>query len=324
VRARAWRVTRAESPATEDIDALLGGSVPAELAPAARRAAVDGLYRRFRSSGGDERRAAARRALAAGDDEPVGAGSEGVLELRRRIEMAIALDDAVRASDALMLLAARVERPAPALVDEMSARRAQVAALEGRLDDARREAASLDPAGPWGRVASASLLAAVVRSPEATDALRAEVARAVVKGQPQPGASETCAWLHAEAGLARAGGGGFDRAGALEAALQVRAAPGGSVTVMLAEADLRGATGDRAGEATLLRDVLSRERTGSDAWFEAKAMQVEALAASDPARARAMLEQVRQLASGFGDGPVADRLRALDVRLPKPGKGGGT
>jgi hypothetical protein len=206
----------------------------------------------------------------------------------------------------------------------MSARRAQVAALEGRLDDARREAASLDPAGPWGRVASASLLAAVVRSPEATDALRAEVARAVVKGQPQPGASETCAWLHAEAGLARAGGGGFDRAGALEAALQVRAAPGGSVTVMLAEADLRGATGDRAGEATLLRDVLSRERTGSDAWFEAKAMQVEALAASDPARARAMLEQVRQLASGFGDGPVADRLRALDVRLPKPGKGGGT
>jgi hypothetical protein len=37
-----------------------------------------------------------------------------------------------------------------------------------------------------------------------------------------------------------------------------------------------------------------------------------------------MLEQVRQLASGFGDGPVADRLRALDVRLPKPGKGGGT
>lgn len=324
VRARAWRVMRAESPATEDIDALLGGSVPAELAPAARRAAVDGLYRRFRAGSGDERRAAARRALAAGDDEPIGAGMEGVLELRRRIEMAIALDDAARASDALMLLAARADRPTPALVDEMAARRAQVAALEGRLDDARHEAASLDPAGPWGRVASASLLAAVVRSPEATDSVRAEAARAVVRGQPRAGAMETGAWLRAEAGLARAGGDGFDRAGALQAAAEVRGAPGGSATVTLAEADLRGATGDGAGEAALLRDLLSRERTGSDAWFEAKAMQVEALASTDPVRARAMLEQVRQLATGFGDGPAADRLRALDARLPKSPQGGGT
>jgi hypothetical protein len=324
VRARAWRVTRAESPATEDIDALLGGSVPAELAPAARRAAVDGLYRRFRSAAGDERRAAARRALAAGDDEPVGAGAEGTLELRRRIEMAVALDDAARASDALMLLAARLERPTPALADELAARRAQVAALEGRLEDARRESAALDPAGPWGRVASASLLAAVLRSPDAPDSVRAEVARSVVKGQPRPGAAETCGWLRAEAGLARAGKNGFDRAGALEAAAQVRAAPGGSVTVALAEAELRGAIGDRAAEAALLRDVLSRERTGSDAWFEATAMQVEALAREDAPRARVLLEQVRQLASGFGDGPVADRLRALDARLPKSGQGGGT
>jgi hypothetical protein len=96
------------------------------------------------------------------------------------------------------------------------------------------------------------------------------------------------------------------------------------VTVALAEAELRGAIGDRAAEAALLRDVLSRERTGSDAWFEAKAMQVEALAREDAPRARVLLEQVRQLASGFGDGPVADRLRALDARLPKSGQGGGT
>jgi hypothetical protein len=223
-----------------------------------------------------------------------------------------------------MLLAARLERPTSALADVLAARRAQVAALEGRLEDARRESAALDPAGPWGRVASASLLAAVLRSPDAPDSVRAEVARSVVKGQPRPGAAETCGWLRAEAGLARAGKSGFDRAGALEAAAQVRAAPGGSVTVALAEAELRGAIGDRAAEAALLRDVLSRERTGSDAWFEAKAMQVEALAREDAPRARVLLEQVRQLASGFGDGPVADRLRALDARLPKSGQGGGT
>jgi hypothetical protein len=45
-------------------------------------------------------------------------------------------------------------------------------------------------------------------------------------------------------------------------------------------------------------------------------MQVEAAARSDATRARAMLEQVRQLGGGFGAGAASARLHALDAKLP--------
>jgi hypothetical protein len=45
-------------------------------------------------------------------------------------------------------------------------------------------------------------------------------------------------------------------------------------------------------------------------------MQVKAVAAEDAARARQLLDQVRQLGGGFGEGAAADQLHALDRTLP--------
>ncbi len=334
VRARAWRVLHTDVPSTADIDALLSDTVAVELAPAARRAALDGLYRRFRALAGDERRVAARRALAAGDDVAAGGSEEGTLELRRRLEMAITLDDRMRAADALTALETRLLAdsaaltPPPstasgpvvdtALAAELTARRAQIAALDGRLDDARAALSLLEPGSPWGRVAAQSLLGTVLRNPTCGPEIRAAVAKAVISGQETPGATEAAMWMRAEAELLREGKPSVDRVGSERAGSAALASAPKSALLLLASADMRVASGDASGAAALLQQVLSANAAGTEPWFEAKAMQIESVAATDPARARSLLEQVRQLGNGFGDGAAAARLASLDGRLPKP------
>jgi hypothetical protein len=60
---------------------------------------------------------------------------------------------------------------------------------------------------------------------------------------------------------------------------------------------------------------------GSEGWMLAKAVQLEALSIDDAARARQLLDQVRQLNGGLGSGAGGDRLRALDAALPPAGGG---
>ena len=326
VRARAWRTTRMPTPTVTDIDALLGEGVPVELAPAARRAALEGLYRRFRSLQGAERVAAARRALVAGDDRAVGASAEGTVELRRRLEMALALDDRARAADALAALDARVAGDTAAvreLGQELAARRAQVAALDGRLDDARTAAQGIDPGSSWGRVAWGAVLAAAERDPATGDAARAAAARALALAATPPAVRDVATWARAEARLVGSGRPAVDAAGAAAAVDAALDASPRSATLLMADAELRLARGDRARALERLQSALASSAVGSPDWFDAKAMQVEAVAATDPAAARVLLDQVRPLAGGFGDGPVSARLDALDARLPRGSVPGG-
>jgi hypothetical protein len=290
------------------------------------------LYRRFRSLTGDERRAAARRALAAGDDVAAGGSEEGTLELRRRLELAIALDDRMRASDSLVALEARLladtaSTATPpsgstaaidsALAAELAARRTQIAALDGRMDDALTALIAIEPASPWVRVAAQSLMGAVLRNPACGAAVRAAVAKAVISGQETAGATEAAMWMRAEAELLREGKPAIDRTGAERAGTSALATSPKSAALLLASADLRVASGDASGAAALLRQVLSANAAGTEPWFEAKAMQIESIASTDQPRARSLLEQVRQLGNGFGDGAASARLSALDVRLSK-------
>jgi hypothetical protein len=326
VRARAWRTTRMPTPTVTDIDALLGEGVPVELAPAARRAALEGLYRRFRSLQGAERVAAARRALVAGDDRAVGASAEGTVELRRRLEMALALDDRARAADALAALDARVAGDTAAvreLGQELAARRAQVAALDGRLDDARTAAQGIEPGSSWGRVAWGAVLAAAERDPATGDAARAAAARALALAATPPAVRDVATWARAEARLVGSGRPAVDAAGAAAAVDAALDASPRSATLLMADAELRLARGDRARALERLQSALASSAVGSPDWFDAKAMQVEAVAATDPAAARVLLDQVRPLAGGFGDGPVSARLDALDARLPRGSVPGG-
>jgi len=320
VRARAWRATRSDLPSTADIEALLDDRVPMELAPAARRAALEGLYRRFRATQGDERRAAARRALLAGDDVALGGGDEGTLDLRRRLEMSVAIGDRTRAADSLAALESRAASMADpgSMRDEILARRVQVACVEGRLDDAQSDLAAIDPAGPWARVAAHALLAEAQRVPGTVPTVRAAAARAVCRAAAVPASADIATWLRAEAEILRAGGTGVDRDGAARAAAEALKAAPGSADLLLADAEFRAASGDAAASERSLRAVLSAAPAGSETWLLAKAMQVEAIAAADPGRARALLEQVRRI-GGFGSGEALARFERLDAQLPAAG-----
>ena len=323
VRARAWRVAAAEVPSAEDIDALLGGGVPMELAGAARRAAMDALYRRFRASDGVERTASARRALAVADDEPAAAGPVGTVDVRRRLEMAVAVRDAPRARQALDALAARAGQD-PALADERAARAAQVAALEGRLLEAMDWLDRVDAASPWSRVAATTVLAAVGSSVRAPAELRARVSKRLADA-PDAGSAlpvgALLAWIEAEAQLARSGHAGVDRRGAIAAADRAVTAHPRDIPLALAAADFAAATGREARAQELVQRALSAEPVGSEGWLLAKAVQLEAMSVTDGPRARQMLDQVRQLTGGLGSGPGGDRLRSLDATLPAAGGG---
>lgn len=320
-RAHAWRVTHMPTPAQADIEALLSAEVPTELAPAARKAALEGLYRRFRTLAGADRAAAARRALGLGDAEPPGAGDDGTAELRRRVEMAVGVDDATRAAESLAALEARVEqRPALAqqLAQELAARRVQVAALTGKVAQAMDAARATDPATPWGRVAWRAARDALLRDQTSSMTDRAQAARAVVVGiaPSSPPPADVVAWVVAETALLRSPTPAVDPAGAaaaLERALEERPR---DLDLLLSDAAFRWARGDRSSAAERLGTLVGRLPMGTDAWYAAKTLQIRVVADGEPARARAILEQVKQLSGGLGQGAAARGLAELDQTLP--------
>lgn len=318
VRAHAWRATSSAEPADEDIEALLSDAVPNDLAPAARRAATEALYRRFRASAGSERAELARRALEAGDGV-AHSGAEAVDDLRRRCEMALAVGDLARLSGALDALEQRLPpgSASSSLAAEVAARRVQRAVLEGRYAEARDGLAGLPPASPAGRAAATTLLSAALRDAACDPAIRAAAARSLALGEEPPSAWAVAAWLSAEAEILAAGREGIDPDGAASAARTCRTSAPGEPGLLLSQAAFLAARGDGAGAAAAVTELLSRTEVGSAPWLAAKELQVRTVAPTDPARARALLEQARALADGFGDGPEGERLRALDERLPR-------
>ncbi len=324
VRAAAWRVSAAARPEPGDLDLLLADDLPPDLLPAARRVALDGLYRVFRNGAVEDRLAVARRALVAGDGIGAGAAGDGIQELLRRLELALAVGDRPRAEDSLAAIESRVagsEAPR-AQVEELRARRIQVALLAGRVEDARREFAAMPAEGPWTKVAVRALRDATFADASAPPRQRAVVARAVVLAGPAPTEPDILRWAAAETDLLRAGSESVDAAGAGKAIADGLAAAPSSLLLRLADASLRDALGDQAGAMRSLREVLARSVAGTPEWFQAKAIQVGVLAAEDPAKARAVLEQARRLGNGLGGGPAGDRLRSFDQSLPPTGDGG--
>ncbi len=71
---------------------------------------------------------------------------------------------------------------------------------------------------------------------------------------------------------------------------------------------------DRALDAW--RTLVSGTPPGTGPWLEAKFHLIELLAATDPARARDVMDQHKTLNTGYGPEPWASRLEALDRRIP--------
>ncbi|MFO0783985.1 MAG: hypothetical protein U0636_09915 [Phycisphaerales bacterium] len=147
---------------------------------------------------------------------------------------------------------------------------------------------------------------------------RAQAARAVVVGiapsSPPPG--DVVAWVVAETALLRSPTPAVDPAGAaaaLERALEERPR---DLDLLLSDAAFRWARGDRSSAAERLGTLVGRLPMGTDAWYAAKTLQIRVVADGEPARARAILEQVKQLSGGLGQGAAARGLAELDQTLP--------
>ncbi|MDY7107747.1 MAG: hypothetical protein SYC29_03835 [Planctomycetota bacterium] len=63
------------------------------------------------------------------------------------------------------------------------------------------------------------------------------------------------------------------------------------------------------------RALVAGSPQGTNAWYEAKFHLLNLLAARDPSRARAVMDQHKQLNPEYGPDPWGPRLRALDLRI---------
>ena len=64
------------------------------------------------------------------------------------------------------------------------------------------------------------------------------------------------------------------------------------------------------------RTLVAGSAVGTEAWFEARYHLIALLGEVDPARARAVMDQHKQLNPDYGPEPWASRMRQLDLRIP--------
>jgi hypothetical protein len=75
--------------------------------------------------------------------------------------------------------------------------------------------------------------------------------------------------------------------------------------------------GDRARALECWRKLVAGSASGTEAWYEAKFHLINLLAASDPARARQVMDQHKQLNPDYGPDPWGGMLKGLDEQIPK-------
>ncbi|MBL9149076.1 MAG: hypothetical protein JNM94_10320 [Phycisphaerae bacterium] len=75
--------------------------------------------------------------------------------------------------------------------------------------------------------------------------------------------------------------------------------------------------------AECFRELVAGSSVGTDRWFRAKVALIRVLAKTDPARARAVLEQHVKLQPDYGPPPHGDQLRELERQLGQNAANGG-
>ena len=74
--------------------------------------------------------------------------------------------------------------------------------------------------------------------------------------------------------------------------------------------------GDQAKALDCWRLLVAGVENGSDAWFEAKFHLIKILSATDPKRAREVMDQHKQFNPEYGPDPWGGMLKGLDAQLP--------
>lgn len=347
------RMALSDAPRREDLDRLLGMDDRTPGAAEGKRQAVAGYYRLFRATAeGDAKIEIGQRFLDAAkhlgpDDGHHFDGLPGgdVVIARQVLEVALAsgigdLEFASGVLDRLEALVAAKQVDASSFVGELAVRRVQIELGRDRLDPALERLAALEAGGeamakpldvarryvfrwasshfgdaqpPVPRKAivmaawrtGQALLATAANGAPLEQALSSDVASAVAQRTFEAGV---------EAFLATDDRAVGEQALAIGKALLSRSPRDPALLESIAA--LAGPLGDRDLASQSLRRIVAGTNQGSDRWFRAKLALLELLAASDPAQARAVLEQHKQLRPDLGPAPYGDRFRELDRTLP--------
>lgn len=324
-------VSRIRNTGQADADALARLRAVPRGSPAwidALAAAEEILYRRVRSGRDDERRMAALEYLETARSEDAPDASTRRTWLRRRAEVALVpgverLPEAMAAVTELRARATAGEFTIDEIQPELQLRDLQLAALDGRLEQAMTLLRSFEElsAETLVRLGRRSILRAAQRQDnDASRMLVVDVGAALLAEENltiDDGARHAVALAVGQAALALSGADSEARlAKALDTLALARARRPSDLTLL----ELTSGLAERAKRDELalecLRAILAGTTLGERAWFDARLRQVRVLARSDPKQARRVLDQHRALIPEWGPEPWGAELRALDRSVP--------
>lgn len=330
-------------PSPEVVGELLAIKPDSEVYPVAQRRAVQILYQLYRESEGQQQLVYGNEYLEAAipllDEAEI---IEHEIDTARRV-LDVALADGIgrrAAAESVLERLDRIETAGTAdlspYADELDFRRIQV-----RLADADADAAGViadglwqrDPASVWSRLAEGRLFRYGLRhwksgedgapiDPAYLDLVVTHGRRVVAEFADDPEALSRPRVLSYHAAVAEA----LMTAGELGDAARTSEALDLYETLLAArprDAGFLRAVAllserlDRVDRAIDCWRTLVAAGSGDPAWFEAKFHLISLLARSDPARARAVMDQHKQLNPDYGPEPWSGRLRELDGRLPQ-------
>jgi hypothetical protein len=337
----------------EVVEELLDISADNDVYVAARRRAAQILYQLFRQASGEQRLAYGNEYLAVAlpllgaaadelDHTDRAAIEEYVARSRRVLEVALAegIGRATAAGTVLADFETLAQRDGVDLSeyeDEIDCRRIQQLLL---IEDpaAAEPIADLlwerNPESVWTRVAERALFRYGVERSRSADARsaagRSNLQLVVHHGQriltefeDQPEAlsqRRVLVYYSTVAGallqLAESGGGRAQAQQALDLYEKLLAAAPTDARILRATAVLSERLDNIDQALRCWRTLAAGSTIGTEAWYEARFHLITLLAEIDPARARAVMDQHKQLNPDYGPEPWSSRMRQLDLRIP--------
>jgi tetratricopeptide (TPR) repeat protein len=337
----------------EVVEELLDISADNDVYVAARRRAAQILYQLFRQASGEQRLAYGNEYLAVAlpllgaaadelDHTDRAAIEEFVARSRRVLEVALAegIGRATAAGTVLADFETLAQRDGVDLSeyeDEIDCRRIQQLLLIEDPAAAEPIADPLwerNPESVWTRVAERALFRYGVERSRSADARsaagRSNLQLVVHHGQriltefeDQPEAlSQRRVLVYystvaaALLQLAEADGGRAPAQQALDLYEKLLAAAPTDARILRATAVLSERLDNIDQALRCWRTLAAGSTIGTEAWYEARFHLITLLAEVDPARARAVMDQHKQLNPDYGPEPWSSRMRQLDLRIP--------
>lgn len=348
------RAAAESQPSKQMVAELLTIPPESDVYVAARRRAADLLLRLARAAEGSERRELERAFLEVSMpllDQEVRLAQDGAARAeaiaaaldrcRLVLEVALstappALDDARMAMDAVASLA-KISPGTTADSPELTYRRVQERLLTGDMETASSLADALmtaAPSSPWTQAAqraafkqAAEQWRQVAGGPARLQGWLELVVRfgTRVLEQLQSGSHEAdkMAMLGARLAVAEASMALWQRGDsqrgpqALSLYLAILEERPNDAAALRAVGVLAAALGDKPRALECWRHLLAGSPPATDAWHEAKFNVLNLLADLEPARAREVMDQHRQLHPDYGPEPWRSSLKELDERLMK-------